>query len=212
MSQSAIRFLQQENISLKKEVEGQAAEIQRLHGYLEAVNNLFWTTQTITAENNLMDTLSHLLQNVMVTIGASDGSISHLEEDELVFMLAYGDLGQRLPGYHIASDAGIAGWVVENRKPIIVNEPRQDWRFSNIVDTEFSFTTQSIMSVPIMRRDKFMGVIQLLNKQGNQFNESDSALLLVLGWVSAIVLEELHTRIEAGQASQEDLYYRHAVV
>ncbi len=65
------------------------------------------------------------------------------------------------------------------------------------------------MSVPIMRRDNFIGVIQLLNKRGNSFNESDSALLLVLGWVAAIVLEAFYARIDAGKAAQDDLY-RHA--
>ncbi len=211
MSQSAVRFLQQENINLKKEVETQAAEITLLHNYLDVVNELFWTTQTITADNDLMSTLKELLYKVMAVIGAGDASLSHLDGDELVFVLAHGDLSQQLPGFHIASNMGIAGWVVENHKPIIVNDPRQDWRFSNVVDAEFGFTTQSIMSVPIMRRDKFMGVIQLLNKRGSQFNESDSALLLLFGLVAAIVLKELYARIETGQAAQEDLYHHVAV-
>jgi len=92
-------------------------------------------------------------------------------------------------GYRIKSDAGIAGWVVENQQPIIVNHPRQDWRFSVQVDEEFHFTTRSIASVPVTsEQGKFMGVIQLLNKRG-EFTQADIALLLILSQVAAKVLE-----------------------
>ena len=54
----------------------------------------------------------------------------------------------------------------------------------------FSFFTKSIGSVPIMRRTSFMGVIQFLNKQLAGVNETDVAILLVLGLVAGIVIEE----------------------
>ena len=209
MNQLATSFLQQENIRLKNEAEILQAEIKTLCDYFESVKELFWATQRITSEENLIYAVNKLLYKVMIVIGASDGSLSRLDDEagELVFVLAHGDLSQQLPGYRIKSSMGIAGWVVENKQPIIVNNPRQDWRFSEVVDQEFSFFTNSIVSVPVMRRDRFMGVIQMLNKRGNEFNEADVSLLLVLGWVAAIVLEEFETRVEAGQANREDFYY-----
>ncbi len=209
MSKSAAKFLQQENIRFRKEMKNLEQENQTLYRYLDTVQELYWATQQIASEENLIYELNKLFFNVMTVIAARDASISRFdkEADELVFVLAHGDLSQQLPGYRIGSDAGIAGWVVENRQPIIVNNPRQDWRFSEVIDEEFSFFTRSIVSVPIMRRDKLMGVIQMLNKPVNEFNQADVALLLVLGQVTAIVIEEFTARVEAGQADKEDFYF-----
>jgi GAF domain-containing protein len=99
---------------------------------------------------------------------------------------------------------GIAGWVATQRQPLIVNNPRQDRRFSHEVDETFSFITRSILSVPMIARDKLVGVIQLLNKQGGQpFLEADADLLAILGHVAAIALEEMHMRLEAEEATAE---------
>jgi GAF domain-containing protein len=123
----------------------------------------------------------------------------------LVFMLVHGELGRQLPDFRIKSNIGIAGWVVSNRQPIIVNTPHEDTRFSHVVDKEFGFFTQCIMSAPIMRRGKLKGVVQLLNKRGNEFNPTDIVLLLILGQVAAIVFEEITARHETVEEVETDL-------
>ncbi len=209
MSKSATRFLQQENLRFKQEVEGLGKKNQALYRYLDAVKALYWASQQVTSQENLPYALNQLLYKTMTVIGASDGSLSRLDQNtnELVFILAHGELSRQLPGYRINSNTGIAGWVAENHEPIIVNHPQQDWRFSQVVDEQFSFFTKSIVSVPIMRRGKFQGVIQFLNKRGSEFDEADVSLLLMLGLVAAIVLEEFQTRLEAGQVDKEDFYF-----
>jgi GAF domain-containing protein len=92
---------------------------------------------------------------------------------------------------------GIVGWVASQREPLIVDNPRQDGRFSLAVDEEFSFVTRSILCVPMITRGKLMGVIELLNKAEGEFVETDATLLLILGQVAAIALEEMQTRLEA---------------
>jgi GAF domain-containing protein len=87
------------------------------------------------------------------------------ETGELVFILVHGELQQELPGRRIPGDAGVAGWVAVNRTPVIVNEPRQDWRFSFQVDEEFAFLTQSIMCLPLEAGERLLGVMELVNKE-----------------------------------------------
>jgi GAF domain-containing protein len=189
--------LQQENVRLKEENEA-------LYRYFDTVKDLYWASQQIASEENLLYALNQLLYKVMTVISAKDASLTRLDEEtgELVFMLVHGDLAQQLPGHRIKSDVGIVGWVVSNHKPIIVNDPRQDSRFSQTVDEDFGFFTRSIVSVPIMNRGKLIGVIQLLNKRGNQFNEADVALLLIFCQVTVIVLEEIQLRIESGEIQE----------
>ena len=208
MSSSTTRFLQQENIRLTKELETLETDKKSLFAHLEMVKELFWAGQNIASEENLLYALNQLLYKVMQVIEANDGSISYFDQaaNELIFVLVHGELGRQLAGFRIKGDTGIAGWVVENKESIIVNDPRQDWRFSETVDKEFSFFTQSIVSVPIISKNSFMGVVQLLNKRGNNFDEADVALLLILGHVAAKVLDEIQRRIDTGEASQEDFF------
>jgi GAF domain-containing protein len=192
MTSSTMRFLQQESLRLNKELEALKQQNSRLEHYLDTVKAVYWTGLAITSADEPVETLSQLLLDVINVIGADDGSISRLDQEagELVFVMVHGELRQRLAGYRMKSDVGTAGWVVENQEPLIVNYPRQDWRFSGVVDEEFGFLTRSIMSVPILAEGRLVGVIQLLNKHG-EFNESDVALVLTLSQVASKVLGNL---------------------
>jgi len=181
--------------------------VKTLKNYLKTVQELYWASQDIASADNLLYELNQLLYKVMSAVGAKDGSICRLDEEagELVFMLVHGELGRQLPDYRIKSDTGIAGSVVKTHEPVIVNDPRQDKRFSQVVDKEFGFFTNSLASAPIMRRGICKGVVQLLNKAGNEFNDEDIVLMLILGQVSAIVFEALESRSAAAAEEMEDL-------
>lgn len=193
MDTSATRFLQQENSRLLKENEALKQKNSALQRYLDKVAEIYRVNQEIAWVEDSLTVLDNLLGQVIEIIGVSDGSISRLDSDsgELEFVLVHGDLREQLPGYRLQSDAGVAGWVIGNEKPIIVNSPRQDWRFSLTVDQEFSFFTRSIACVPIVAGHKAIGVIELLNKSNNDFTEADIALLLILSQVAAAVLQTL---------------------
>ncbi len=193
MSSNVLRFLQQENIRLKKEIESLEKEKTALFGYLEAIKEIQNSILKLSADNRPLDTLDALLRQIRQVVGANDGSISRLDPqtNELVFLLVQGELGGQLTGFRINSQSGIAGWVVSHREPIIVNTPRQDWRFSQLVDEEFSFFTWSIASVPILKEGELLGVIQLLNKHLSDFSEADIALMMVLGHAASLVLEKI---------------------
>jgi signal transduction protein with GAF and PtsI domain len=184
-----LRFLQQENIRLQKTIEALEQTNLALARYLEMVQELYWTGQTIGVTENPLETIDQLLEKVMKVCGAHDGSLLILNKkhEELIFVFSHGDLRQQLPGHRLNSTAGIAGWVVEHGQPIIVNNPRQDWRFSVTIDQTFGFLTRSIVSVPMLKKGEVMGVLQLLNKYNNEFIEADVALLLIYGQVAAML-------------------------
>ena len=184
-----------------------AETVKILRNHLKTVQELYWASQNIASADNLLYELNRLLFKVMSAVGAKDGSICRLDEQggELVFMLVHGELGRQLPDYRINSNTGIAGSVVNTHEPVIVNDPRQDERFSQVVDTEFGFFTKSLASAPIMRRGVCKGVVQLLNKAGNNFNDEDIVLMLILGQVAAIVFEALESRGAAASEEIEDL-------
>jgi GAF domain-containing protein len=208
MSASTMRFLQQENSRLKEENEALREENLAMRSYMIALEALHWATQEITSEENLFDLLDKILYNAMNVLRAEDGSLLLLDEEtnELVFVLVHGDIRQELRGYRIGGDVGIAGWVASNGQPLIVNNPQQDRRFSEKIDTGFGFSTRSIVCVPMITRGKMIGVIELLNKRNNEeFIEADSTLLSILAQIAASALEEMKSRLETEETTGEEV-------
>ncbi len=196
MSTSALQLLQQEKARLEKENKAQQVEIQTLRRYIDVLANLYSSAQKITSQENLLDLLDKLLHQVIEVMEATDGSLSYLDKTtgELLFLLVHGEVREQLPGYRIKSDIGVAGWVVSEGQPLIVNNPRQDWRFSLQVDQEFAFLTRCILCVPVKYQDEPMGVIQILNKKNNNFTETDITLTSILGHVAGLALGEMNAR------------------
>jgi signal transduction histidine kinase len=89
----------------------------------------------------------------------------------------------------IASGEGIAGWVFQNRRAIIINDPYNDDRFCTDVDKRSGFVTRNILSMPILNRTGVcLGVVQTLNKESG-FDVHDQEILKSLTNYIAIAIE-----------------------
>ncbi len=198
MNTSATRYIQRENIRLQKENQTQQEYILALQNYVDVLANLYWAAQQIEEEENPIEMLDQCLYEVINVMGAQDGSIAYLDQEteELVFVIVHGALREQLTGHRIRGEEGVAGWVLSNDEPVIVNNTRQDWRFSDQVDQEFSFLTKSILCTPVVQDSETIGVIELINKEPLPFNETDMTLLGVLSDVAASVFVEMQARHE----------------
>ena len=205
---STLRFLQQENTRLKEQNKALQEENEALRHYIDALEELHWATEQIISEENLLNLLDQILYNAMSVLKAQGGSLLIRDEEtgELGFVLVHGDIKKQLQGYRIEGNTGIAGWVATHREPLIVNKPRQDWRFTSQVDEAFNFFTRSLLCIPMISRDKLVGVIQLINKKnGEQFAETDIALLSILGHVAATALDDINLRLEAEEIATQEI-------
>lgn len=201
-----IRFLQQENSRLNQDNQALREENQIMRRYITALKELHRATQEITSEENLIKLLSQILYNAMAVLRAEGGSLALLDDetDELVFVVVHGDISNKLHGYRISKQTGIAGWVASHREPVIVNNPRQDYRFSQLVDQTFNFFTRSIICVPLINGNKLIGVLQLINKESDEhFTDTDTVLLSILSHVAATALEEMRLRLDAEEGANQ---------
>ena len=73
---------------------------------------------------------------------------------------------------------GIAGWVAQNRKPVIVEDAQRDPRFSRRADKQTGFVTRTILSVPLVHREELLGVLNVLNSRDKPFFEKEDLALL----------------------------------
>lgn len=98
------------------------------------------------------------------------------ERNELILKATKGVRGIRIGSAKKIGD-GISGWVIRNKKPLFINDLKQDGRFK---ESEFKdqFTTTSLISVPLVLENRLIGVLNINNKQtGKGFTETDLNLL-----------------------------------
>lgn len=179
------RYTKQELNRLKEENRQLRDEIAALRGYIGALKDLSEVLSNLTPDTELTTLLDRILHSAMLVCNAQAGSLLAIEEgtNDLVFVRSLNpdDSVQDLTGYRVPAGKGIAGWVVRQRKPAIVNNTTTDDRFFAGVDEAFKYVTRSVIAVPIMARGQMLGVIELLNKNSRlPFTEADESLLLLL--------------------------------
>lgn len=72
---------------------------------------------------------------------------------------------------------GIAGWVAENRQPLIIDDVKKDSRFFQDADKITGFTTRSIIAVPLIGRSGLIGVAEIINPGKKDFDPEIFQLL-----------------------------------
>lgn len=69
--------------------------------------------------------------------------------------------------------SGLSGWAATNKKTVLVDNAQSDDRFNRAVDVITGIRTRSILCVPIIRQDKVLGVLELVNKVDGVFRDPD---------------------------------------
>lgn len=84
---------------------------------------------------------------------------------------------------------GIAGWTATHRKPTVVENAQTDDRFNRAVDVITGVRTRSVLCVPIVRKEKILAVIELVNRVDGVFREADLEFMQHLGQQVGVALE-----------------------
>ncbi len=123
---------------------------------------------------------------------AEAGSLLLVDEgkQQLYFEVALGDREEDIKMIALKFGEGIAGWVAQNAKPLIVNSPKKDPRFFKGVDERTEFKTRNIICVPVKVKEKTIGVLEAVNKRENRgFDKDDLSLFISLADQVAIALD-----------------------
>ena len=146
------------------------------------------------------------------------GSLLLLDEEkkDLFFEVALGEKGETVKEVRLKVGEGIAGWVAEHSKPLMVADVTKDSRHSIKVDDTSGYKTKNIMCVPVMVKEKVIGVLQAVNKLNNEhFSNEDLELFellanqVAIAIENAILYEKIHTTfLEVSEALAESIEKR----
>ena len=173
-----------------------ARDLSRRNVELNLLNNVALTL------NSTLD-LDHVLTRVIelsnTSLGIEVGSVSLLDEEsgELVLRTLVGRDAKGVDGLHIPKGQGISGWVCEHGETALVNNVQNDPRFYNKVDELSGFATRSILCIPLLSKERVIGVIEAVNKAHGRFTQEDQQLMEGLAAISAPAIENalLHTQL-----------------
>ncbi len=168
------------------------SELSLIKERLGQLSLFYQVAQSTAATFDLNKVLNDIMQLATAVIDASASALMLVDETtgELVFEYAQGEFGNVLRKQRTALDEGIAGWVATHGVPALVNDARQDPRFSPLVDTRTGFLTQSLLCVPLQLRGRLIGVLEVLNKRSGQgFDPEDLNLMVTTANQAAIAIE-----------------------
>src|SRR5438309_8686902 len=92
--------------------------------------------------------------------------------------MVHGTVSEKLKMIRLKPGEGIAGWVVQHGKPLLVNDVEQDPRFTSKVDKLTGFRTKAVLAVPLQEHGRTIGVLEVLNpRKDRKFSQEDLELL-----------------------------------
>jgi class 3 adenylate cyclase/GAF domain-containing protein len=142
---------------------------------------------------DIEEVIKHTLQMIQTVINVEAGSLLLLEDDELVFKESFNSNQNvnldELKNLKLKLGRGTAGYVATRGEPVLIRDVRTSQYFYPLMDEKTGFTTKSVLCVPLISKGRVLGVIEVLNKLKDEFNEGDLQLLQSIGTSVSIALE-----------------------
>jgi histidine kinase len=149
-------------------------------------------SRVINSTLNLQPLLHNIIQIATKLTATEASSILLLDKKtgELHFEAATGVKGEEVKPIVVPLDNSIAGWVIKKEEPVLIPDVRKEPLHYHQVDDMTSFSTRSILGVPLQVKDKVIGVLEVLNKIGDkEFTQDDIETLTILAAQAAIAIE-----------------------
>ena len=151
----------------------------RSRSLLELLMNV---SREVATALDLRTVLQRLLYAALQYVGGERGSIVVMDDlgkpvdATIVFGTQFHDhTTQQLRD---TVERGLAGWVVQNRKSTLVADTSKDTRWLRRTDdSEDKSGAKSAICVPLLARDRLVGVLTLVHSIPNSFNEEHLVLM-----------------------------------
>jgi len=108
---------------------------------------------------------------------------------QLYFQVATNIDEPTLRGLAVPLEGSIAGWIVTNQKTVRIDDVHDDSRHFDDIEQTTGFPTKSLLGIPLITKNKVVGVLEVLNKKDGKFTSTDEYLLSVLGAQAAVAIE-----------------------
>jgi signal transduction histidine kinase len=160
---------------------------ERLDGYRRLID----IARDLASTLDLDVLLSRIVYAAAEISGAEAASILLYDDTsrQLYFQISTNLDASTRRGIVVPLEGSIAGWIVNNRQTVRIANVHEDPRFFPNVEETTGFLTESILGIPLVTKNKVVGVLEALNKHRGKFTDTDESMLLVLGAQAAVAIE-----------------------
>lgn len=157
---------------------------------LQRLERLIEISRTLASTLDHHQLLRNILNAAIELTGSEAASImlADSQSGELRFEATSNIEASQMEGIVVPVEGSIAGWIFTTAQPLVVPDTSRDPRWNPDVDSKISFVTRSILGVPLIHRDKTIGVLEALNKHEGSFSDDDIATLQTLAAQAAIAI------------------------
>ena len=160
---------------------------QRLDGYRRLID----IARDLASTLDLDILLSRIVHAAAEISGAEAASILLYDDtsQKLYFQVSTNLDASTQRGLVVPLEGSIAGWIVLNRQAVRIVNAHDDARFFSNIEQATGYSTQSILGIPLVTKNKIVGVLEAINKHRGKFTDTDESMLLVLGAQAAVAIE-----------------------
>ncbi len=126
---------------------------------------LYEVTELMLTEGVGVVNVEGEIQRIKEEIGCDAASMWLIEEESIYPYYFSGPKGDKLDEIKLQLDQGVCGYCISHQESIVVNDVTKDKRWYKIADDTTGYSTKNLICVPIVKDDKCIGCIELLNKE-----------------------------------------------
>ncbi len=145
---------------------------------------LYALSYELASQMDLNELMQRILKMTLESVGAASGSMIAIDQRgepiEGVMIYEGRTYSQNPEQLKDVVTRGLAGWVVENRRPVVLNNTSEDPRWLNRSWDQKEQEPRSAISVPLMADDRVVGVLTLVHPRTNHFTRDDLSLLTAI--------------------------------
>lgn len=191
--QSLVRIDQPEGqtgslLAITRDISEEKSWQQHLERRNKQLSALLEASREINSVLETQDVMRLLVQNGMDLASASGGCAGVLVDDIMIFRECNIE-GELVPiNYAFQRGYGVAGWIIEHRKPYLTNDAENDPLVPEDFYNKMGFS--KLVSVPIISSDgRLLGCFELHNRANERsFTEEDVEILTGLANQAAVAL------------------------
>lgn len=185
-------FLKERSIkALRRDLINQKTLTDNLENHFQELKALFEVGTLVNSQTDLPIILDTISKTAISTLGADRCSVMMVDGDKnkLITTVANGLQSQKLKGVELGLDESVAGWVVINKKPLLLGEDLKDYDFKNFVKKDKKIV--SGLCVPLNVKNKIKGVLNVSVVKGKKrFTLTDLQLFSFFAESAAISIEK----------------------
>jgi signal transduction protein with GAF and PtsI domain len=143
----------------------------------------------IAASGPLHEVLGKVVEFISAVAKFDSCFVYVLEENELVLRASKNPHAEVIDRLKLQVGRGITGWVAEHKQPVALKrdaftDPRFQ-SFNELPEDRF----EAFLSVPVLSRDKLVGVINLQHREPHTYSQREVRLISTIGFLVGAEIE-----------------------